>query len=93
MVTKIGRRIPLVENQLNHCSTYRIGLELVKAVPYRSVTGCQGQDHKSAGQSRRSIFYFLSQAHQEAHERSLVTTGQQGGFCPNDDAGIWGSGE
>jgi len=73
MTTKIGRKViqglqnvPLVKNQWNCYSTNRIGLELVKVRPYRVVTGCWGQDHKSAGWSRRSIFSFLSQAHQEA---------------------------
>jgi len=66
--------VPLVKNQWNCCFTYRIGLELVKVAPYRAVTGCWGQDHKRAGRSRRSIFSFLFQAHQEACERSRVTT-------------------
>jgi len=66
--------VPLVKNQWNCCSTYRIGLELVKVGPYRAVMGCREQDHKRAGQSRRSIFSFLSQAHQEAYDRILVTT-------------------
>jgi len=72
--TQFMENVPLVKNQWNCCSTYRIGLELVKVRPYRAVMGCRGQDLKRAGQSRRSIFSFLLQEHQEACERSLVTT-------------------
>jgi len=37
-----------------------------KVGPYGAVTGCQGQDLKSAGQGRKIIISFLSQAYQEA---------------------------